>query len=118
MSTPSIATPAVGLRAGRVDEADRYAGVKQYSLAQVLGVWAAAALPMGILAWVVAPAIKDGFSGAGNVPLIKALLVVLTVGLIWQFVLVVGLVWLEQRTFRWSTLPDSLCPRPPRSPRG
>jgi hypothetical protein len=30
------------------------AGVRQCSLAQILGVWAAAALPMGVLAWVVA----------------------------------------------------------------
>ena len=27
----------------------------QYSLRRVLGVWAAAALPMGLLAWVAAP---------------------------------------------------------------
>jgi hypothetical protein len=37
---------------GREDE--RYAAVRQYSLAQILGVWAAAALPMAVLAWVVA----------------------------------------------------------------
>jgi hypothetical protein len=92
MSTSTVVAPALDVRAGRIEEADRYAGVKQYSLAQILAVWAAAALPMGILAWIVAPAIKDSFSGAGNVPLFKALLVLLTVGLIWQFVLVVGLV--------------------------
>jgi membrane protease YdiL (CAAX protease family) len=117
MSTPSIATPAIGLRAGRVEEADRYADIKQYSLAQILAVWAAAALPMGILAWAVAPAIKDSFSGVGNIPLIKALLVVLTAGLIWQFVLVAVLVWFEQRSLRWSTVRESLWLRSPRSPR-
>ncbi len=117
MSTPSIATPAVGLRASRVEEADRYAGVKQYSLAQILAVWAAAALPMGILAWIVAPAIKGSFSGTGNVPMFKALLLLLTGGLIWQFVLVAGLVWFEQRSLRWSTVRESLWLRSPRSPR-
>ena len=90
MSTPSIAAPTVGLRTARAEEADRYAGIRQYSLAQLVAVWAAAALPMGILAWIVAPALKDSFTGAGNVPLFKALLLVLTAGLIWQFVLVVG----------------------------
>jgi hypothetical protein len=30
----------------------------QYSLAQILGIWAAAAVPMGLLAWVVFPALK------------------------------------------------------------
>ena len=28
---------------------------KQYSLVKILGIWAAAALPMGILGWVVYP---------------------------------------------------------------
>jgi membrane protease YdiL (CAAX protease family) len=116
MSTHSIATPAVGLRAGHAEEADRYAGIRQYSLAQILGVWAAAALPMGILAWIVAPAIEDSFSGAGNVPLFKALILLLTAGLIWQFVLVVGLVWLEQRTLRWAVVRNVLWLRSPRSP--
>jgi uncharacterized protein len=117
MSTPSIATPAVGLRVGHAEEADRYAGVRQYSLAQIVAVWAAAALPMGILAWIVAPAIKDGFAGSGNVPLIKALLLLLTGGMIWQFVLVMALVWLEQRSLRWSTLREALWLRSPQSPR-
>jgi membrane protease YdiL (CAAX protease family) len=117
MSTPSIATPAVGLRAGPAEEADRYTGVKQYSLAQIFAIWAATVLPMGILAWVVAPALKDSFTGAGNVPMAKALLLVLTAGSIWQFVLVVGLVWFEQRSLRWSNLREALWLRSPRSPR-
>jgi hypothetical protein len=43
-------------------EDSRYAVVRQYSLAQILAVWAAAAIPMAVLAWVVAP------------PLLRALL--------------------------------------------
>jgi hypothetical protein len=117
MSTPSIATPAVGLRVRQAEEAERYAGIKQYSLGQIFAVWAAAALPMGILAWIVAPAIKDGFGGTGDVPLIKALLLLLTGGMIWEFVLVMGLVWFEQRSLRWSTLRDALWLRSPQSPR-
>jgi membrane protease YdiL (CAAX protease family) len=116
MSTPTIAAPAVGLRAAQAEEADRYAGIKQYSLTQILGVWAAAALPMGILAWIVAPAIKDSFGGTGNVPLTKTLVLALTAGLTWQCVLVVGLVWREQRTLRWSVVRDVLWLHSPRSP--
>jgi uncharacterized protein len=59
--------------------------VPQYSKARVLAVWAAAALPMGLLAWVVAPAIADD---EDNRALAPALIGCLTVGLIWQFVLV------------------------------
>jgi len=117
MSTPSIALPAPHALSGRKEEVDRYQAVKQYSLGQVLAVWAAAAAPMGILAWIVAPALADGLSGAGDVPMLKALLLVLTAGLIWQFVLVLGLVRFEQRSLRWSTLREALWLRSPRSPR-
>ena len=117
MSSGTIATPAVGLRATYVEEADRYAGIKQYSVTQILAVWAAAALPMGLISWVAAPALKDSFSGAGNVPLFKSLLLLLTIGMIWQFALVAGLVWREQRTLRWTVVRDVLWLRSPRSPR-
>jgi membrane protease YdiL (CAAX protease family) len=91
--------------------------IPQYSIWQVFGVWAAAALPMGALAWLVAPALADRFSGQGNLPLAKALLLCLAIGLIWQFVLVVILVGGEQRTLRWSTIREALWLRSPRSPR-
>src|SRR5215217_8992403 len=50
---------------------------QQYSLAKLLGIWAAAALPMAAPAWVVAP----GAAGllAGPVALTRAVLVSLTV---------------------------------------
>jgi hypothetical protein len=80
------------------EDVDRYAAVRQYSLGQILAVWAAAALPMGILAWIVAPRLADTFAGAGDVPMMKALLICLTGGLIWQFVLVLALVGREQGT--------------------
>jgi membrane protease YdiL (CAAX protease family) len=91
--------------------------IPQYSIGKVLAVWAAAALPMGALAWLVAPALADRLSGEGNLPLAKALLICLTIGLIWQFVLVVVLVGREQRTLRWSTIREALWLRSPRSPR-
>src|SRR5215208_6454012 len=72
---------------------------EQYSLAMILGIWAAAALPMGALAWVVAPLVAGQLDGP--VPLTRALLVSLTVGLIWQFVLVLVLVYREQGSLRW-----------------
>ena len=46
-----------------VQDGARYAAVRQYSLAQILGVWAAAAVPMGVLAWVVAPWLRDQLGG-------------------------------------------------------
>ena len=91
--------------------------IPQYTVLRTLAVWAAAALPMAALAWLVAPTLADELGGEGDVPMAKALLICLTAGLIWQFVLVAVLVWREQRTLRWSTLREALWLRSPRSPR-
>jgi membrane protease YdiL (CAAX protease family) len=87
----------------------------QYSLRQILAVWAAAALPMAFLAWVVGPWLADRLHGPNQLP--KALLLCLTAGLIWQFVLVVALVAREQRSLRWSAVRRALWLNAPRSPR-
>ena len=87
----------------------------QLSLSGIIAVWAAAALPMGLLAWIVAPALADHLSGPGS--LSKALLICLAVGLVWQFVLVMILVRREQGTLRWAVLREALWLRAPRSPR-
>ena len=47
----------------------------------------------------------------------KALLLALTAGLIWQFVLVVILVRREQGTMRWTTIREALWLSSPRNPR-
>jgi len=91
--------------------------IPQLSRRMIFAVWAAATLPMGVLAWLVAPALADRFTGAGNVPMGKALLLLLTGGLIWQFLLVAILVWREQHTFRWATVREALWLRSPQSPR-
>jgi uncharacterized protein len=95
-------------------ENSRYAAVRQYSLAQILAVWAAAAVPMAALAWIVAPLVADRLEGSLALP--RALLVLLTLGLIWQFVLVVVLVHRERGSLRWAVLKDALWLHSPRSP--
>jgi uncharacterized protein len=100
-----------------VDAAVSRIEIHQYKLRMILTVWAAAALVMAALAWLVAPELKDRFAGDGNVQMFKALVICLTIGLVWQCVLVAVLVWREQRTFRWSTLREALWLRAPRSPR-
>src|SRR5215207_967162 len=81
-------------------------GTVQYSLAKILGIWAAAALPMAALAWVVAPWLAGRLDGP--VAITRALLVLLTVGLIWQFVLVLLMVYRERGSVRWPVLKDAL----------
>jgi membrane protease YdiL (CAAX protease family) len=89
--------------------------VRQFSLRQILVTWAMAALPMGALAWLVAPWIAHGLDGPTALP--RALIATLTAGLVWQFLLVLILVYREQRSLRWRVLRDALWLRAPRSPR-
>ena len=96
-------------------EVDRYVAVRQYSMGGILAVWAAAAVPMGLLAWVVAPWLADQL--VGDEPLTEALLIVLTVGLIWQFVLVLILLRRELGSVGWSRVRDALWLQSPRDPR-
>jgi uncharacterized protein len=87
----------------------------QLRLGGIIAIWAAAALPMGLLAWVVSPLLADQLSGPS--PLTRALIVTLTGGLAWQFVLTMILVRREQGSLRWSVLRDALWLRAPRAPR-
>jgi len=94
---------------------ERYEAVTQYSLAQILAVWAAAAVPMGVLAWVVAPWLRDQLGG--DEPLAQALLICLAAGLIWQFVLVLILTRRELGGLQWLRVRDALWLRSPKDPK-
>jgi membrane protease YdiL (CAAX protease family) len=72
-------------------------------------------VPMAAIAWVGAPIVADHLSGPA--PLAQALLVGLTAGLVWQALLVTGLIAAEQRTLRWSVVREALWLRSPTSPR-
>jgi membrane protease YdiL (CAAX protease family) len=88
---------------------------KQYSLVKILGIWALAAVPMGILSWVVFPALSPDFNsdplGAG-----VTRIVLLTVGLIWLFVLSMIIVRKEEGDLRWGTVKRRLRLNAPRDP--
>jgi uncharacterized protein len=101
----------------RADAAVSSVEIPQLRIRGILAVWAAAALPMAVLAWLVAPVLADRFAGDGVVPMLKALIVCLTAGLVWQVVLAAILVGREQRTLRWSRVREALWLRSPRSPR-
>ncbi len=83
----------------------------QYHLGQILAIWAAAALPMGVLGWWVAPALGQSASQPGIVRI-----AVLTAGLVWQFVLVVYLLYRETGRLSWATFSQHLWLNRPRSP--
>ncbi len=87
----------------------------QYSLARILGIWALAAIPMGILSWIVFPALSPDFNsdplGAGVTRIVLLLL-----GLIWLFVLSMIIVWQEEGNLRWATVKRRLRLNAPRDP--
>jgi len=89
----------------------------QWSLRRVLGTWAAAALPMAALSWVVAPWLVSAGVFAEPYAWPQALTLCMTAGLIWQFVLVLILVHSEQGSLRWPVLKGALWLTVPRSPR-
>ena len=96
--------------------AERVTRIRQYTLSGVLGTWAAAALPMAALAWLAAPWLASTLDGP--TALARALIACLTLGLVWQFVLVLILVHREQGTLRWPVVKDALWLRRPQRPDG
>lgn len=86
--------------------------IRQYSLAKILVIWAAAAFPMALLGWVVAPAIGADSDQPGFVRL-----AVMTAGLAWQFVLVLIVLGREGIDRSWSSVRRSLWLTGPRSPK-
>jgi uncharacterized protein len=93
------------------DQAD----IPQLSPRGIAAVWAAAALPMGLLAWAFAPWLAGRLSGPGAFA--RSMITALTMGLVWQFVLVMLLVRREQGTLRWGVLREVLWLRVPTAPR-
>jgi len=108
-STATLTTPARRPFAAEPDD------LPQYSRGRVLKIWAAAALPMAALAWVGAPMLAGAFDGPSAWP--RAIVVSLTAGLVWQFVLVLLLVRREQGSLRWPVVKHALWLRAPQSPR-
>ena len=73
----------------------------EYSLWQILGIWTLATFPMGLLGWVAYPAMSAGRT-AVDAALLRISL--LTVGLIWQFVLAMIILYHEESNIRLSTI--------------
>jgi membrane protease YdiL (CAAX protease family) len=86
---------------------------EQYSLGKILGIWALAAFPMGILSWIVFPVFSpDATSDPLGAGVIRIGL--LTIGLIWLFVLSMIIVRQEEGDLRWATVKRRLRLNAPR----
>jgi membrane protease YdiL (CAAX protease family) len=94
---------------------DRPERPPQYSLRQIVSVWAAATAPMAVLGWLVAPWMSHRIGGRD--PFIDSLLISFDIGLLWMLGLVLALVRREQGSWSWPLVRDALWLRAPRDPK-
>jgi len=88
--------------------------IQQYSLIQILLIWAAAAVPMGVLGWIAFPALSKGLATA-EAGLLRLRL--LTIGLIWQFALSMIILYREEGNIRLKTIRCRYWLNHPQSPK-
>ncbi|MEQ1513206.1 MAG: CPBP family intramembrane glutamic endopeptidase [Lysobacteraceae bacterium] len=69
---------------------------------------------MGLLAWWIAPHLNA--PSGDPTAWFETLTGLMTLGLLWQFVLVVALLYAERRTLRWAVLREALWLSPPTNP--
>lgn len=77
------------------------AATDQYTLPQILGIWFAAGAPMWILGWVAYPALSAGLAPM-DAGLMRMKLII--VGLVWQFVLSMFILYREEGNIRLGTI--------------
>ena len=104
-----MTTPSELRGRGRVGQSE------QYSLAKILGIWALAAAPMGVLGWIVLPLVAPDV-GSDLLGFGVARLVLLALGLVWLFVLSMIIVRREEGDLRWTTVKRRLRLNTPRDP--
>ena len=97
MSTQTLSSQVMqdGIAQARPERA-----TSQYTLGQILGIWALVALPMALLAWVVLPII------APYVPLHPGLIywLLMIAGMAWEFIVSLVIMYSELGTLRWSAI--------------
>jgi hypothetical protein len=109
MTTDTLSEHAIQDRLGRA-QAER---VEQYSLWQILGIWALVTLPVALLIWVVLPAILP--SSSLHPGILYWLFII--AGMVWQFVVSLAIVYRELGTLRWSAIRERTWLQTPRHPR-
>lgn len=76
----------------------------QYTLWQILAIWAGAALPMGLVYWVVMPTLSQRLTFEPGF----VYFVLITLGLVWQGILAYIILKREVRPFTWKSLKNRL----------
>jgi membrane protease YdiL (CAAX protease family) len=89
------------------------AQVEQYSLGQLLGIWAGAALPMGAIYWAVIPTLSPHLTVEPGF----VFYALITLGLVWQGILAYIILRREVKPFTWENLKDRLWLYTPSNPK-
>jgi hypothetical protein len=109
MTTHTLAQHAIENSTQRTQRAEQ---TDQYSLWQILGIWALVTLPMALLAWVVAPAIIPYSPLAPGI----TVWLLMIAGMAWQFVVSLVIIYRELGTLRWSAIRQRCWLQTPRDP--
>lgn len=89
---------------------------RPYHLAQILSIWAAAALPMALLGWAVTPVLAPVIDRTAGITGV-ARVILLTLGLMWQFILSMIIVYREAGGLSWPAIRQRLWLNTPRDPK-
>lgn len=85
----------------------------QYSLLKIVTIWALVAIPMPIMAFIIAPAI----AGPDTVSGLLMVWYLMIAGMIWQFILSVILLYQELDHFTWPAIKARIWLQAPRDPK-
>lgn len=85
----------------------------QYSLLKIMTIWALVAIPMPILAFIVAPAI----AAPGTINYMLLVLYLMIGGMVWQFILSMIILYRELDNFTWSAIKERVWLQAPRDPK-
>ncbi len=87
--------------------------VEQYSLCKILLIWALATVPMGLLAWVIYPALAPRMKMESGI----VLWILMLIGLMWQVALSLIILYREHGTLRLSAIRYRTWRQQPRDPK-
>jgi hypothetical protein len=109
MTTDALSLPAIQDSMIRT-QAEQ---LEQYTLWQILGIWAVVALPMALLFWVVAPAVIPYSPFPPGI----TFWMLMIAGMAWQFVVSLVIIYRELGTLRWSAIRQRCWLQTPRDPK-
>jgi len=86
---------------------------EQYSLAKILGIWVVTAAPMGLLAWIIFPALVSGVNMEPGI----FLWILMIIGMMWQVVLSLAILYREEGTLNLPAIRRRTWRQQPRDPK-